>query len=92
MAMIVGEYYHLDPTWIYQNYYPNQLVSTFSYIVNKRQQEKLAGMNEKDKVGEPEVLVERILTEEEMEKYKAQRQKEMAKRIEQEFSGKGSKS
>ncbi len=79
MAMTIGEYFHINPTKVYEGYYPNQVISMFAYIVNRKHFEKLSYLDDKQRAKEPEVIVERILTKEEVERYRKQKAEKAVK-------------
>lgn len=68
-----------DPREIYATWYPHQLVSMYSYIVNKKYKEIYKTMDKKEQAKHPEVIVERILDKNEVEMYKKQHKKKIAK-------------
>jgi len=84
VAIILGK----SPQEIYEGWYPSQLVSTYSYLINMKYKENYNKIEDKDKSKFPEVLVERLLDEGETKKYLETRRRMLSKRVSKLKTGK----
>lgn len=86
MALDVGLSLKIDPRQILTEWYPYQLCSVYAVTVNEKWAQAYSMLDDKERLKHPEVMVSRALTGEEAIKYKEQKNRQMAKILDQKMN------
>ncbi len=79
MVLEIGRILNQDPIRIANEWLPEQLHTCFAYYLNVEQRKGLAGLDRKEASKYPKYIVEQVVDEETLKKYKDQEQDRVLK-------------